>query len=116
MAVADWFLATEKFDRMPRIAVKQVSTLPNTIDVVVTGETHTAAAAIVERLNSDSACTYAAYRIEHPTDDYVTIRVMGDETKTARDILRQSIAGIIKDINELIEQADDRQAERKSNF
>lgn len=88
---------------MPGVSIDPVSTAPNTIDVRITGETHTAASAIVERLNSDRGCDYAAYKVEHPKDDFVVIRVKGG-SRAARDVLRGGIAGIIKDIDDLISQ------------
>lgn len=89
---------------MVEVTVKQVNALPNTIDVVITGETHTAASAIVERLNADAACEYAAYKVGHPTDNFVTIRIKGDEHRSAKEILKNSIRTIIRDIDSLIEQ------------
>lgn len=89
---------------MPTVTVKQVSTTPNTIDVVIDGETHTAASVIVERLNGDSACEYAAYRVEHPKDEFVTIRIKGDAHRGAKDVLKSSLTSLIRDIDDLIMQ------------
>lgn len=88
---------------MPSVSISPVNTVPNTIDVGIKGEAHTAASAIVERLNDDRGCDYAAYKVEHPKDDFVVLRVKGN-SKAAKDVLRGSIASIIKDIDDLISQ------------
>ncbi|KAI5170322.1 DNA-directed RNA polymerase II subunit RPB11 [Pancytospora epiphaga] len=88
---------------MTRIEITPVSAIPNTIDVIVKGEGHTASSVIVERLNNDRGCDYAAYKILHPEDNFVTIRVKGN-TRTAKEVLRSSISSIIKDLDDLIFQ------------
>lgn len=87
---------------MSHVTIKPVNTVLNTIDVVIEGETHTAASCIVERLTSDPECEYAAYKVDHPMDEFVTIRVKGNESRSAKDVLRNSIISIIKDVDDVI--------------
>ena len=93
---------------MARVEIKTSPTVPNTIDVRIEGETHTAAAAIVERLNSISDCGFAAYRVDHPDDSFVHIRVQGSEARSARDILKQALTEIMSDLDDMSAQLNRR--------
>lgn len=49
----------------------------NTMEIKLNGEGHTAASVITERL--EGMTEFAAYKITHPTDNFVTIRIKTTE-------------------------------------
>lgn len=89
---------------MPKVTIKPSLSNINVIDVVIQDETHTCAAPIVERMNMDPACQFSAYKVEHPNDTFVSIRVQGNEHKNAKTIFKESVRGIIADLDGLIHQ------------
>jgi len=89
---------------MPKVSIKPLGTVLNTIDVVIDKETHTAASVIVEKLNDDPMCEYAAYKVDHPRDDFVSIRIKGRGSVNPREILRNSVVSLLSDIEDLIAQ------------
>lgn len=89
---------------MQRIEAKITNFNQNIIEVTITNDTHTLAAPIVERLNKDSSCLYAAYKINHPNDNFVNLKIQGNENKKAKEILLDSIKSIIKDLDDINNQ------------
>lgn len=90
---------------MPKAIIKPSPTSINSIDVTVHNESHTAAAPLVERMLQDPDCAFAAYKITHPNDDFFTLKIQGNEKKNAKAIFEDALRSIIKDIDDLIEQA-----------
>ncbi|OQS55805.1 hypothetical protein EHP00_1645 [Ecytonucleospora hepatopenaei] len=72
----------------------------NSIDVKLNGEGHTAASVITERLVDMTE--FAAYKIAHPTDSFVTIRIKTNENPIAT--FKKCVKSIVYDLNDLMEQ------------
>lgn len=83
-----------------KVEIIKSNSLPNTIDIRLNNEGHTAASVIVERLEEMSI--FSAYKITHPTDTYVTIRIQSKENP--RDVFQKCIESIIEDIDGLMTQ------------
>lgn len=89
---------------MPKTTIKPSLASINAIEVTVNNESHTAAAPIVERMIEDPDCVFAAYKIEHPSNDFFTMKIQGSESKNAKAILETSLKSLISDIDDLINQ------------
>lgn len=89
---------------MTDITIKPSLSNINVVDIVIQNETHSCAAPIVERMNSDPACLFAAYKIEHPSENFVSVRVQGNENKNARAIFKESVESIISDLDDVLKQ------------
>lgn len=89
---------------MTKLTIKPSLSNINVIDIVIQNETHTCAAPIVERMNSNPACLFSAYKIEHPSEDFVNIRVQGHDHKNAKEIFKESVESIIRDLDDLLTQ------------
>lgn len=89
---------------MKKVTITPSTSTINTIDVRIENESHTVAAPIIERLNDSPHCEYAAYKIDHPTDKFVSIKIKGDETKNAKEIFKECVMGLIDDIESVISQ------------
>lgn len=87
---------------MSKVSIKPSLSSINVIDVVIQDETHTCAAPIVERMNSNPACLFSAYKVDHPNDSFVSIRIQGNEHKNAKTIFEESIKSIVADLDDLI--------------
>ncbi|KAI5148428.1 DNA-directed RNA polymerase II subunit RPB11 [Enteropsectra breve] len=91
---------------MVEVSVTPSTSAINTLDIVIEGETHTAGSCIVDRLQNDPSCLFAAYRVAHPTDHFMSMRVQGNDVQNAKEILKNGISEIIKDIDDLIQQVE----------
>lgn len=89
---------------MSKISIKPSLSCLNSIDVTITDESHTLAAPLVERLNCDSNCVFAAYKIGHPADDFVSLKIQGNEFRNAKDILANGLRSIISDLDDILSQ------------
>ena len=83
-----------------KVDIVKSDSLPNTIDIRLNDEGHTAASVIVERLEEMSI--FSAYKITHPTDTYVTIRIQSKENP--KDVFRKCVESIVEDIDGLMKQ------------
>lgn len=49
--------------------------VPNSIELIIEGETHTLANLLTEKLLNDERCVYSAYKVLHPLEEKVNIKV-----------------------------------------
>lgn len=89
---------------MKKVTLKNSPAILNTIEVKIENESYTVAAPIIERLNSNKHCEYASYRIEHPTDKFVSLRIKSDDSENVVNLFKGSISSIISDIDDIILQ------------
>ena len=89
---------------MVSTTTKKLPTVPNTVDIVIHGETHTAASVIVERLEATPSCDYVAYKVEHPKDDFASLRIKAANNSDPVDLLKGALQAIVADIDDLIVQ------------
>lgn len=82
--------------------------LPNTIDLEIIGESHTLGNLLSDRLLSDKRCTYAAYKVPHPLDDKVVIRVSAERgSDDVVGLVNETIKSIVNDIDEIVKRIDE---------
>ncbi|ORD93462.1 hypothetical protein ECANGB1_2197 [Enterospora canceri] len=86
----------------PKTEISQSESLPNTIEIRLNDEGHTAASVITERM--EESVDFVAYKITHPTDNFVTIRVQSKENPVLQ--FKKCVKSIIRDISEVIEQVE----------
>jgi DNA-directed RNA polymerase II subunit RPB11 len=89
---------------MSKISIERSTSGLNSIDIVISDESHTVAAPLVERMNLNSNCLFSAYKIGHPADDFVNLRVQGNENKNAKDIFLEGIQSILEDLEDISTQ------------
>lgn len=89
---------------MSKVVIKPSITSENSIDVTIQKESHTAAVPIVEEMLKDPNCVFAAYKISHPNDDFLTMKIQGNDKKEAKKILEDGIKSVIAEIEDVIEQ------------
>jgi DNA-directed RNA polymerase subunit L len=89
---------------MSKVIIKPSLSSLNSIDVTIDEESHSVASPLVERMNMDSNCVFAAYKIAHPADDFVSLKIQGNEFRNAKDILETGLRSIITDLEDLIAQ------------
>lgn len=83
-----------------KIEINKSTTMANAVEIRMNGEGHTAASVITERL--EDMADYVAYKIEHPTDNFVTIKIQSKENQII--LFKKCVKSIIFDINDIIEQ------------
>lgn len=89
---------------MPKVSSKTSASVLNTMEVKIENESHTAASVIVERINESPHCEYASYKIAHPTDSFVLIKIKSDDNKNVRTLFKDSLMSIVDDIEDLSAQ------------
>lgn len=92
---------------MPKTEIKPSPSRINSIEVILNDESHTVAAPLVERMLMDKECLFAAYKLGHQTDKFVSLTIQGSNKKNARMILEEGLKSIIKDLDDLITQVKD---------
>ena len=89
---------------MVKVEIKPSLSSLNSIDVTIKDESHTIAAPLIERMNFDPNCVFSAYKISHPADDFVNLKIQGNEFRNAKDILETTLRSIINDLDDLVAQ------------
>ncbi|KAM0686705.1 DNA-directed RNA polymerase II subunit RPB11-a [Conglomerata obtusa] len=57
------------------ITITKDKKVPNTIEILVTGESHTLGNLLSQRLHEDSRCIFSAYKVAHPLNETFSIKV-----------------------------------------
>lgn len=89
---------------MVEIEINKFSAIPNTIDIKIDGETHTVASVIVENLNKNPSCLFAAYKVNHPYDNFVNIRITAKDEENPVELFKNTLKNIIGNVDILIKQ------------
>lgn len=72
--------------------------------MTIADESHTIAAPLIERMTQDPSCIFSAYKVNHPADTFVSLKIQGNETRNAKDILENSLRSIISDLDDILIQ------------
>ncbi len=92
---------------MVKLEIKNIQDVPNTVDIIITGETHTAASAIVENLNSNPDTLYSAYKVSHPYDDFVSIRISSKNNESPISLFKNTLSQLTRDLDSLITSVEE---------
>ncbi|ADM11474.1 DNA-directed RNA polymerase II [Encephalitozoon intestinalis ATCC 50506] len=87
-----------------KVEVNYVGNTRNTIELKIDGETHTLGSLLSEELLEDKRCLFSAYRVEHPTDNHVFLRITADKDCQVKDLLLETLKRIEEDTVLLISQ------------
>lgn len=90
-----------------KAAMEFVGDVRNTVELRIENETHTLGSLLSEQLLEDRRCLFSAYRVNHPTDTHVSLRVSGDRSCSVRDLLLETLRRIETDTVSLAEQFAD---------
>ncbi|KAL6120549.1 hypothetical protein NUSPORA_02702 [Nucleospora cyclopteri] len=82
-----------------KVKIENYDKNTNSIELILNNEGHTAASVITERLEQNA--TFSAYKISHPTDKFVRIKVEAKEDPVL--LIKNCIGTIIKDLEDVIE-------------
>lgn len=87
-----------------KVEVKYDKDTVNTMELIVHGESHTLANMVRDMILKNSSCTFCAYKIAHPSDDFVSIRVGAIENTPVRIMVIESLEVLSQNIEDLINQ------------
>lgn len=79
----------------------------NTIELTIYDESHTLANMIQDYIQKDPACTLCVYKVAHPGDKFVKIKVSSDNSKPVRHLVIDSLRKLSSEIKGLMEQVDE---------
>ncbi|KCZ82118.1 hypothetical protein H312_00393 [Anncaliia algerae PRA339] len=79
----------------------------NTIELTIYNESHTLANMIQEYIQNDPSCTFCAYKVSHPGDNFVKIKVTSDTSKPVRHLVIDSLRKLSTNIKDLIEEVNE---------
>lgn len=78
----------------------------NTIELTINDESHTLANMIQDFIQKDPACTFCAYKVTHPSDKFVKLKVSSDNSKPVRHLVIDSLRSLSSEIKDLVEQVE----------
>ena len=87
-----------------KVAMSYVGNARNTIELRIENETHTLGSMVCEGLLEDKRCLFSAYRVDHPTDSHVSLRITADRNCQAKDLLLETLKRMEDDTASLMEQ------------
>jgi DNA-directed RNA polymerase II subunit RPB11 len=101
------FLFSPEMNASKKVSIEYVGNVRNTIEMRIENETHTVGALLAEQLLEDRRCLFGAYRVDHPTDNHVFVRISADRTCSVKELLSETLKKIEDDTLALIEQLKD---------
>lgn len=87
-----------------KVAMNFIGNTRNTVELRIENEAHSLGNMVSEQLLEDKRCLFSAYRVEHPTDNHLFLRVSGDKSYPVRDLLLETLKKIEADTSGLIAQ------------
>ncbi|KAG2378655.1 hypothetical protein C9374_008294 [Naegleria lovaniensis] len=93
----------ELFDLEGEIKVKaeKIEKMPNAANFIVNKEDHTLGNIIRMRLHEDRRVLFAGYKIPHPLEHHIEIKIQTTEDSEPREALMESIASLIRSYNQM---------------
>lgn len=79
------------------IADKKV---PNSVELIIEGETHTLANLLTEKLLKDERCIFSAYKVLHPLEEKVNIKVTAKQGCDVIMLVNETLRNMSKEIDE----------------
>ncbi|ELQ76940.1 RNA polymerase, subunit L [Trachipleistophora hominis] len=93
--------------------IKYSKNTPNTVELHINGESHTLGNLIAEKILSDPRCTFSAYKVNHPLDEEVDLKVSAQKDTPVLTLIKDNLKSLEDDIESLIAQAkEERKTER----
>lgn len=87
-----------------KVTMNYAGNTRNTMELKIEGETHTLGNLLCEEMLEDKRCLFSAYRVEHPTDNHVFVRITADKDCQVRDLLLETLKRIEEDTVSLMGQ------------
>lgn len=81
--------------------------LPNTIELEITGESHTLGNLLTDTLLSDKRCTYAAYKVPHPLEEKLIVKISAERGSDVIGLLNETIKNVIAQIDHVSQKIED---------
>lgn len=78
--------------------------IPNTIEIRVEGETHALGSSLSEEITKDSRCKFSTYKVNHPVDEHMFIKVCADESCAVKDLVIETLKKLEGATQDLINQ------------
>lgn len=74
----------------------------NTIHLKIRNEDHTLGNILSERLYNDPRCTFSAYKVPHPLENILEIKISANKDTPVLVLLKETIKKLESDINDVI--------------
>ncbi|CAD26544.1 DNA-DIRECTED RNA POLYMERASE II [Encephalitozoon cuniculi GB-M1] len=87
-----------------KVTMNYVGNTRNTIELRIEDETHTLGNLLSEELLEDKRCLFSAYRVEHPADTHVFLRLTADRDCQVRDLLLETLKRVEEETTSLMNQ------------
>ncbi|KHN70575.1 subunit Rpb11 of RNA polymerase II [Ordospora colligata] len=87
-----------------KVLMSYVGSTRNTVELKIYNETHTLGSMLSERLLEDKRCLFSAYKIDHPTDSHLLLRITAEREYPVKNLLLDTLRKIEEDTASLIYQ------------
>ena len=93
---------------------QQKGNIDNSYTFTIQHEDHTLGNLLTQELLTEDRVLFAGYRIHHPMDDWIYVRVnVSDEIESSADLIRDTIERLGKQIDNLQKSFEDQAAQRE---
>lgn len=102
-------------DEQPRVTATRDTGVQNCYEFKIEREDHTLGNLMTQQLLTEERVLFAGYRIHHPLDDFIYLKVNVSDTEeitNAKDLVENSINTICSDIDSLKKQLQKQLAAR----
>ena len=91
-------------DGMRKATVAQDTLTPNTINLTINREDHTLGNMLCGALQKDPQVIFAGYKVPHPLEHHVVIRVQAEKGYDPVDVVQRNIERLVRDLANLDDQ------------
>ncbi|EEQ82079.1 hypothetical protein NCER_101277 [Vairimorpha ceranae BRL01] len=78
--------------------------IKNTIELKVEKETHSLGSSLSDKLCKDKRCIFSSYKVCHPKDDFMFLRVSCDDAISVKDCIVENLVDLENITQDLINQ------------
>ena len=85
----------------PKLKEEKIEKMPNAANFIVNKEDHTLGNIIRMRLLEDKHVLFAGYKIPHPLEHHIEVKIQTTEDSEPREVFIENVARLIRDLNEM---------------
>jgi DNA-directed RNA polymerase II subunit RPB11 len=86
------------------IEINYDKNIQNTLEIKIDNETHSLGSALSEKLGKDGRCLFSSYKVLHPKDDFMYLRVGCDNTIAVKEYIVENLKELESCTQDLLNQ------------
>ncbi|EJW03550.1 hypothetical protein EDEG_02134 [Edhazardia aedis USNM 41457] len=94
------FIFYNSMNTQRKLNVIRDQTASNTVELEIHGETHTLGNILADRLLQDTRCVFAAYKVPHPLEEKVMVRVTSAKNCDVMELINDALMSLSSEIED----------------